>query len=414
MYDDLPNRQIKVVVADRSIFETTDAERKCVAYRAQQMVATVPSGLQEQIDLAVAKVPKGRAFVRWNLSPSGTEDVVRAWTSAVYAEAETHEAMLALAQEVVDAVYAMAGGVGRLSTGRRRQLRKTVVLQPCRPRPSHKGAARCAMDPEDGAEEIRETATLTSVAPEDQIPLRGGNGEMMGSTETTRPMLLSREKAAPRRLLAPLTLLPQEGLDTYLKRIGYQVVEKAMRVLPFLTIYGGTVALISCVILRYRWGVLMSMMLYSCFMFLSAVELVIGGAWGMIMVWMNIRNDWYSMYLKEVVGDTSPKAVRRNESAGSPLNVGSGNESPTFERMMPRPTREWNESGGEIGWNDLLHVVMIPSYKTPMEVLRMALHVGDLRTNLGVCFAFEEREQEAQAKARMAAFHCPQESERGW
>ena len=92
---------------------------------------------------------------------------------------------------------------------------------------------------------------------------------------------------------------------------GYQLVEKSMRVLPFLTIYGGTLALIACVILRYRWGVLMSMMLYSCFMpgpfwpskmlclrFMSACELVVGGAWGMLMVWMNVRNaSWPSFSL---------------------------------------------------------------------------------------------------------------------
>lgn len=261
------------------------------------------------------------------------------------------------------------------------------------------------MDPEEGPDEVHEAASLSRVAPEDQIPLRGDNGEAMGSTETTRPLVQIREgKAAPRRLIAPLTLLPQEALDTYLKRIGYQVCEKVMRVLPFLTIYGGTVALIACVILRYRWGVLMSMMLYSCFMFLSAVELVTGGAWGMIMIWMSIRNDWYSMYLREIVGDTSPK-VRRNESAGSPMNLGSGNDSPTMDRIMPPPTREWH--GGEIGWNDLLHVVMMPSYKTPMEVLRMALHAimnyKQCRSNLGVCFAFEEREQEAQQKAAQLA-----------
>jgi len=257
------------------------------------------------------------------------------------------------------------------------------------------------MDFDDGSDEVH--GTLTQVAPEDQIPLRGGNGEAMGSTETTRPLVNEGKstRAPPRRLLAPLTLLPQEALDTHLKRIGYEIVEKCMRVLPFLTIYGGTLALIACVILRYRWGVLMSMMLYSCFMFLSALELVVGGAWGMIMVWMNIRNDWYGMYVREVLGDTSPR-VRRNDSPASPLNAGSGADSPPMDRMMPPPTRDWAENG-EIGWNDLLHVVMIPSYKTPMEVLRMALHAVMnyklCRTNLGICFAFEEREQEAQAKA---------------
>ncbi|CAJ1419360.1 unnamed protein product [Effrenium voratum] len=93
MYNDLPNRLIKVVVADRAVFETTDAERICVQ----------PRGLQEEIDKCVAKVPKGRAFVR----PSGTEDVVR-----VYAEAETVDDMLKLTQEVVDLAFDLGGGVG--------------------------------------------------------------------------------------------------------------------------------------------------------------------------------------------------------------------------------------------------------------------------------------------------------------
>jgi len=93
MYSDLPNRQVKVVVSDRGIFETTDAERKCVK----------PEGLQAAIDELVAGFERGRAFVR----PSGTEDVVR-----VYAEALTIEATLGLAQAVVNLVYERAGGVG--------------------------------------------------------------------------------------------------------------------------------------------------------------------------------------------------------------------------------------------------------------------------------------------------------------
>ncbi|KAK3810879.1 MAG: Phosphoacetylglucosamine mutase [Benniella sp.] len=67
-YTDLPNRLVKVVVKDRSIFKTVDAERKLVE----------PAGLQEAIDAIVLKFRDGRSFVR----PSGTEDVVR-----VYAEA---------------------------------------------------------------------------------------------------------------------------------------------------------------------------------------------------------------------------------------------------------------------------------------------------------------------------------------
>lgn len=71
-YEDLPNLQKKVLVADRSVITTTDAERKCVT----------PEGLQDEIDKAVAKYPRGRSFVR----PSGTEDIVR-----VYAEAASRE-----------------------------------------------------------------------------------------------------------------------------------------------------------------------------------------------------------------------------------------------------------------------------------------------------------------------------------
>lgn len=68
LYSDLPNRLVKVVVADRNAFKTEDAERRLVS----------PHGLQSRIDELVGKFEGGRSFVR----PSGTEDVVR-----VYAEA---------------------------------------------------------------------------------------------------------------------------------------------------------------------------------------------------------------------------------------------------------------------------------------------------------------------------------------
>ncbi len=92
-YTDLPNRQLKVRVADRSVIETADAERKCVQ----------PQGLQAEIDQIVEKFSKGRSFVR----PSGTEDVVR-----VYAEADTQDNADQLAYEVGLAVHKLAGGVG--------------------------------------------------------------------------------------------------------------------------------------------------------------------------------------------------------------------------------------------------------------------------------------------------------------
>ncbi|XP_048351247.1 phosphoacetylglucosamine mutase [Sphaerodactylus townsendi] len=93
LYTDLPNRQLKVKVADRRAIDTTDAERQAVT----------PPGLQEKINALVKKIKQARAFVR----PSGTEDVVR-----VYAEADTQENADNLAHEVSLAVYHLAGGVG--------------------------------------------------------------------------------------------------------------------------------------------------------------------------------------------------------------------------------------------------------------------------------------------------------------
>ncbi|NXG54423.1 AGM1 mutase, partial [Hemiprocne comata] len=93
LYTDLPNRLLKVQVADRQVIDTTDAERRAVT----------PPGLQEKIDVLVKKYKLSRAFVR----PSGTEDVVR-----IYAEADTQENADALAHEVSLAAYHLAGGRG--------------------------------------------------------------------------------------------------------------------------------------------------------------------------------------------------------------------------------------------------------------------------------------------------------------
>ncbi|KAL0576361.1 hypothetical protein V5O48_005620 [Marasmius crinis-equi] len=91
LYLDLPNRLVKVVVADRNVFKTEDAERRLVS----------PSGLQQKIDELVRRFPEGRSFVR----PSGTEDVVR-----VYAEASVKSQADELAFRVGGLVYDEVGG----------------------------------------------------------------------------------------------------------------------------------------------------------------------------------------------------------------------------------------------------------------------------------------------------------------
>lgn len=54
LYEDLPQRQLKVSVKDRTLIKTVDAERRC----------TAPAHLQERIDGLVSKYPSSRAFVR--------------------------------------------------------------------------------------------------------------------------------------------------------------------------------------------------------------------------------------------------------------------------------------------------------------------------------------------------------------
>eukprot|EP00116_Pleurobrachia_bachei_P005775 sb/3466037/ len=87
LYTDLPYRQLKVAVADRSLIKTFDAERQ----------VSEPEGLQTQIDDLVAQyMPGARCFVR----PSGTENCVR-----VHAECKTQRDADALSMAVGQLVF---------------------------------------------------------------------------------------------------------------------------------------------------------------------------------------------------------------------------------------------------------------------------------------------------------------------
>lgn len=81
LYKDLPSKQSKVSVPDRTIIQTNDTETRCIQ----------PDGLQDALDRAISgHGEKARAFIR----PSGTENVVR-----VYAEANSDPETLAKAAE---------------------------------------------------------------------------------------------------------------------------------------------------------------------------------------------------------------------------------------------------------------------------------------------------------------------------
>ena len=95
IYQDLPSRQTKVKVQDRTV----------VVPLADETAVVEPVALKDAIAAAVQSVDaeNGRAFAR----PSGTEDVVR-----VYAEASTPELADELAAQVAKAIYDHANGVG--------------------------------------------------------------------------------------------------------------------------------------------------------------------------------------------------------------------------------------------------------------------------------------------------------------
>ncbi|CAH8380966.1 unnamed protein product [Eruca vesicaria subsp. sativa] len=90
LYKDLPSRQVKVEVPDRTAVVTTSEETE----------ALKPLGIQDAINGEIKKYQRGRAFIR----PSGTEDVVR-----VYAEASTQEAADSLANSVAQLVKSFLG-----------------------------------------------------------------------------------------------------------------------------------------------------------------------------------------------------------------------------------------------------------------------------------------------------------------
>tara|TARA_B110000090_G_scaffold162876_1_gene179967 strand:+ start:386 stop:787 length:402 start_codon:yes stop_codon:yes gene_type:complete len=90
MYTDLPSKQLKVFVQNKSLITCSDDET----------TALTPLSLPVALRASVEKIPQGRCFVR----PSGTEDVVR-----IYAEAKTQEGADLLALESVRAVKQSLG-----------------------------------------------------------------------------------------------------------------------------------------------------------------------------------------------------------------------------------------------------------------------------------------------------------------
>jgi phosphoacetylglucosamine mutase len=102
LYNDMPSKQAKVKVADRTVISTNDNETAAVSPTSLQ------TALQSAMDMLASQEtssgPKPRCFVR----PSGTEDAVR-----VYAEANSQRGADSLASEAMMLVYKLCGGVGK-------------------------------------------------------------------------------------------------------------------------------------------------------------------------------------------------------------------------------------------------------------------------------------------------------------
>jgi len=94
LYEDLPSRQCKVKVEDRSMIKTNENETRAIS----------PDTLQPALDEAMEKFMGSRCFVR----PSGTENVVR-----VYAEATTTKDADALATKAAQLIHSLCKGIGK-------------------------------------------------------------------------------------------------------------------------------------------------------------------------------------------------------------------------------------------------------------------------------------------------------------
>ncbi|KAL3941129.1 MAG: hypothetical protein SGBAC_004468 [Bacillariaceae sp.] len=93
LYTDLPSRQLKVSVKDRSVVKCNDNETKCLQ----------PTSLQPALDQLMNDIDGSRTFCR----ASGTENVVR-----VYAEAPTRALADKMATLAAGLVHEHCGGVG--------------------------------------------------------------------------------------------------------------------------------------------------------------------------------------------------------------------------------------------------------------------------------------------------------------
>eukprot|EP00929_Paragymnodinium_shiwhaense_P118898 TRINITY_DN9079_c0_g2_i1.p1 TRINITY_DN9079_c0_g2~~TRINITY_DN9079_c0_g2_i1.p1 ORF type:complete len:668 (+),score=150.36 TRINITY_DN9079_c0_g2_i1:127-2130(+) len=212
----------------------------------------------------------------------------------------------------------------------------------------------------------------------------------MGAADSGRdPFLRSQSRSLPgdHRKDSPiqvLTLQPDQILRHCCRRFAYSLITGAARILPAVIIYGGTAGLLVCAIYSYRWGVLLSLTLFTFYMFLMSVNFMFFSAVGVVKVWQQSNERWYELFME------SREQLKLQKDSGR--TVCSKGDHYALE----------DKDATQLDWDDVLHIVMIPSYKTPEDVLEetissMAKFSG-AKTNMGIVVAFEMREQEAAEK----------------
>lgn len=201
-------------------------------------------------------------------------------------------------------------------------------------------------------------------------------GVDFGAMSSDEPRAIPEPRTSP---LTVLDLRKERILYNFRRRMCYRLVHLTARVLPAAVIYGGTLGLIVCAICRYRMGVLLSLTLFSVFSLHQSFCILVFSLWGLLKVMVWSRENWRSKYLHY----TERKEESREEERQA-LTMGA-------------------ESQSELGWEDVIHVVIVPSYKTPAEILSQSVRALDryslAKTNMGVVLAMEAREKGAALKA---------------
>lgn len=103
LYNDMPSRQCKVKVKDRSIISTNSNETETTSPESLQ--PALQAAMNSLNKISLSSQAQARTFVR----PSGTEDAVR-----IYAEAKTQNEADLLATEAATLVYKLCNGVGEV------------------------------------------------------------------------------------------------------------------------------------------------------------------------------------------------------------------------------------------------------------------------------------------------------------